>query len=61
MAQILKFKRPTPGEKHGKKILCQNGLHKWEIAQEKPFDVKQGRLVTLYRCKHCGATKTAAK
>ena len=40
MGEIVKFKRPTPGEKHNKKILCKSGFHKWKIVQEKQFDVK---------------------
>ena len=60
MSNILPFKRPKPAEKHKGKFLCQSGHHKWAIDQEKKFDVKQGRLVTLYRCSRCGKTKTKA-
>ncbi len=61
MAQILQFKRRKPGEKHNKKILCKSGFHKWVIVQEKQFDVKKGKLITLYRCERCGATKSEAR
>jgi flavoprotein len=61
MADILPFKRPRPADKHKGKTLCRSGFHQWEICPEKPFDSKQGRLVTLYRCKRCGATKTQAQ
>lgn len=44
-------------EKHKGKTLCRNGFHKWEISQDKQFDSKQGKLVTVYRCKRCDATK----
>jgi hypothetical protein len=57
MADILPFKKPRPGEKHKGKTLCRNGFHKWEISQEKRFDTRMGKLVTLYLCKRCGATK----
>lgn len=60
MADILPFKRPRPGEKHKGKTLCKSGFHKWEVDKEKQFDSRQGRLVTLYRCARCGATKTEA-
>jgi hypothetical protein len=30
------------------------------VVTEKQFDVKQGKLVTLYRCTRCGAQKTRA-
>ncbi|MDH5386911.1 MAG: hypothetical protein OEY06_00515 [Gammaproteobacteria bacterium] len=58
MSNILPFKRPKPAEKHKGKFLCQSGHHKWQIDQERKFDVKQGRLVTLYRCARCTARKT---
>ena len=40
--------------------LCRNGHHKWVVSQDKQFDVKQGRLVTLYRCAGCNETKVKA-
>ncbi|WP_127478906.1 hypothetical protein [Sulfurivermis fontis] len=61
MGEILKFKRPSPAEKHKGKTLCKSGFHRWEVQKEQPFDVKLGRLVTLYRCARCGATRTEAK
>ena len=57
MADILAFKKKKLSEKHKGRTLCRNGFHKWEIVQDKQFDVKQGRLVTLYRCKRCGKQK----
>lgn len=60
MGEVVKFKRPKLSEKHKGKTLCKSGFHKWEIIQEKQFDVQQGRLVTLYRCIRCGATKNKA-
>jgi hypothetical protein len=30
------------------------------VFNDKQFDVRQGRLVTVYRCSRCGATKTKA-
>ncbi|GAB4289430.1 MAG: hypothetical protein Kow0096_02360 [Thiohalomonadaceae bacterium] len=61
MAEILPFKRSSPAAKHKGKTLCKSGFHRWEIQTARPFDVKLGRLVTLYRCARCGATKTEAK
>lgn len=56
MSNVLPFKKPaTPA-----KGLCQHGFHKWQIVQEKQFDVKQGRLVTLYSCARCGEKKVKA-
>lgn len=61
MGDVIPFKKRTPAQKHSQKILCQRGFHKWEICQEKQFDVKQGRLVAVYRCLRCGARKTQAQ
>ncbi len=61
MADILPFKRPSPFEKHKGKSLCKSGFHKWVIWKDKQFDVKQGKLVTVYQCARCGAQKVEAK
>lgn len=61
MADILPFKRPSPFEKHKGKSLCKSGFHKWVIWKEKQFDVKQGKLVSVYQCSRCGAQKVEAK
>ena len=60
MGEVVKFKKPTLISKHKGKTLCKNGFHKWEIVQEKQFDVKLGKLVTVYRCSRCGEMKTKA-
>jgi len=61
MSNILPFKRPTDFEKHKGKTLCRSGFHKWEIIKDKQFDVKQGKLVTLYKCIRCGEQKVDLK
>ena len=60
MGDVLPFRKPKPGEKAKGKTLCREGFHKWELAKHMPFDVKLGKLVSLYRCKRCGTTKTQA-
>lgn len=40
------------------KTLCGRGFHRWKAANERPFDVKQGKLVTLERCERCGKERT---
>ncbi|WP_027329903.1 hypothetical protein [Marinimicrobium agarilyticum] len=57
---IIPFKRPSAKDKHKGKTLCRSGFHKWKIVTEKKFDVKQGRLVTVYECARCGKQKTTA-
>lgn len=60
MADILPFKKPSAKEKSKGKTLCRHGHHKWVVDKEKQFDVKQGRLVTRYRCARCDKTRVVA-
>jgi len=60
MADILQFKKPTAAERARGKTLCKRGFHKWEILHDQQFDSRQGRLVTVYRCSRCDASKTRA-
>lgn len=60
MADILPFKKMKPAEKHKGHTLCKRGFHKWEVLKEQQFDVKQGRLVTVYQCKRCGKQKNTS-
>jgi len=61
MADIIPFKKKKTAQKHKGNTLCKRGFHKWEIDVEQQFDVKQGRLVTVYKCRRCGVTKTEAR
>lgn len=58
MADILPFKKRSLKEKHRGNTLCRNGHHKWVIDKAQQFDVKQGRLVTVYRCARCDKSRT---
>ena len=60
MADILVFKKKKLSEKHKGKTLCKSGFHKWEILKDRQFDVKQGKLVTVYQCRRCGKQKSTA-
>lgn len=60
MAEILPFKRPSLQKKHRGKTLCKSGFHKWVVEKQLPFDVKSGKLITLFRCSRCGITRTEA-
>ena len=60
MADILTFKKPSLKKKHQGNTLCRNGHHKWETDKHTRFDVKQGELVTTYRCTRCGKTRIAS-
>ncbi len=60
MGDVVPFKKKNPFEKHKGKTLCKRGFHKWEINQQQQFDTKQGKLVTVYKCKRCGVIKSQA-
>ena len=60
MGEIVKFQRPSTASKATGNTLCRNGMHKWEVVKDSRFDVDKGRLLTEYRCRRCGRTKTAA-
>ncbi|MEQ1635221.1 MAG: hypothetical protein ABL903_00940 [Methylococcales bacterium] len=57
MSNVIPFTKPKAAEIHKGKTLCRSGFHQWEILKQQQFDVKQGRLVTLSRCKRCAKTK----
>ncbi len=61
MGDVIKFKKPKKKNPHKGKTLCRHGFHKWEIKQDKQFDVKRGQLVTIYRCARCGKDKVELK
>ena len=60
MADVLPFRKPSAKDRHKGKTLCRHGHHKWQVDKAKQFDVKQGRLVTVYRCARCGKEKVKA-
>ena len=53
MGKVIQFKQKKVSERHKGNTLCRSGFHKWEIVKEKQFDVKQGKLMTVYQCKRC--------
>lgn len=57
MADIISFKA-AKNKRHAGNTLCKEGHHKWAIDQEKQFDSRSGRLVTIYRCSRCQKQKT---
>lgn len=61
MADILKFKKQQPSEKHKGRSLCKSGYHKWTVLKDMAFDVKRGKLVTVYQCTRCGRRKVTAE
>lgn len=60
MGDVIPFKRRSLKEKAKERTLCNHGFHKWTVWKVGQFDVKQGRLVTVFRCSRCGVTRTQA-
>jgi hypothetical protein len=60
MGDVVQFKRPKPSQVQTGNTLCRSGFHKWEILNDRQFDVKQGKLVTIYQCKRCKKIKSKA-
>ncbi len=60
MGDVIKFKKPDLAKKAKAHTMCKRNFHKWQVVTEQKFDVKQGKLVTLFRCGHCGKEKTKA-
>jgi hypothetical protein len=54
------FKKKKLKDKAKGTTLCRNGFHQWVFDEQKQFDVKSGKLISLERCKRCGKTKTTA-
>lgn len=60
MADILPFKKPKAAAKSKGKTLCNSNHHKWQVCKKKQFDVREGKLVTAYKCERCGKQKVTA-
>ena len=60
MTNVVRFRKPSNKERAQGKTLCRSGFHKWVVDKKKQFDVKQGKLVTVHRCRRCGVTRVTA-
>ncbi|CAA0081714.1 Uncharacterised protein [Zhongshania aliphaticivorans] len=60
MGDVLPFKRKSVKPK-ASTTLCREGFHKWRVDKAKQFDVKQGKLVTVFVCERCGEKKITAQ
>ena len=60
VVSLQKHKQALLKKKGKQSTLCGNGFHSWAVVTENRFDVKQGKLVTEYRCKRCGASRSEA-
>lgn len=60
MAEIIDFNKALKNKLavNKKHILCLEGHHKWKISKNKPFENKEGQLVSVYICSYCNKQKT---
>ncbi|WP_290652377.1 hypothetical protein [Aquisalimonas sp.] len=62
MADVISLQRRQRRQrKREGDTLCRAGRHKWEVVSDSRFDVKQGRLVTVRRCRRCGRERAEAR
>lgn len=56
MGDVVKIKAFKRARADGK-VLCTSGFHKWQLLDERRFDVKRGKLVNTEKCARCAATR----
>lgn len=61
IVSLQQFRKVVLKKKGKQSTLCGNGFHSWEVVKDSVFNVKQGKLMTQYRCKRCGAEKNQAQ
>lgn len=61
MGDVIPFKKISPQKKFKGRSLCRSGFHRWQVVTNQQFDVKQGKLVTRYRCERCGKEKVETR
>ena len=57
MNNVIKLRTVRQARAKGK-TLCGHGFHKWTLVTGKRFDVRQGKLMTVERCKRCNEERT---
>ena len=57
MGDIVSLKKYAKKTRSKANTLCNNNHHKWVVCKKQQFDVKQGKLVTVYRCARCNKQK----
>jgi hypothetical protein len=60
VVSLQKFRREQLRQKGKQSTLCGNNMHSWELVTNSQFDVKHGKLVSVYRCKRCKKEKVEA-
>ncbi len=55
MGDVIPFARSRRRRERAEgRSLCRNGFHRWAPEGETRFDVRKGRLVSVFRCQRCG-------
>lgn len=61
MAEVISFKAAKKKQQKAKakaSTLCKEGHHQWRIDQNKQFEPRSGKLITVYICQRCGKKQT---
>lgn len=57
MTHVIKLREVRQTRAH-RQTLCRAGFHQWQVDTNGRFDVKQGKLLTVERCRRCGEQRT---
>jgi hypothetical protein len=57
MTHVIKLRDARQTRAH-RQTLCRSGFHKWQVETNGRFDVRQGKLLTVERCRRCGEQRT---
>ncbi len=58
MGDVIQLTRKKISEKHKGNTLCRSGFHQWKVIKSQQFDVKQGKLISIFQCSRCQKTKS---
>ena len=61
MGEVIPFPKSKAAKPKKSVTLCKSGFHRWEVDRDTQFDVKLGKLITVYRCSRCGAVKNESR
>jgi hypothetical protein len=57
MTHVIKLRDARQTRAH-RQTLCRSGFHKWQVETNGRFDVRQGKLLTVERCRRGGEQRT---
>lgn len=58
MSNVIQLTKKKALKRHKGNTLCRSGFHKWKIIKTQQFDVKQGKLISVFQCSRCQKAKS---